>query len=85
MPRAPYATVGRPLEWMGPSRITIASARSFSRYFAMAGTRLGELASSSPSRMTRTFQVGLSDDAASASSAAQIATIGALSSEADRA
>ncbi len=29
-----------------------------SRYLAMAGTRLGELASSSPSRMTRTFDDG---------------------------
>ena len=31
MPRAPNATVGRPLECPGPSRITIRSARSFSR------------------------------------------------------
>ena len=61
------------------------SARSLSRYCAIAGTRLGELASSSPSRMTRTFQAGLPPELLIASSAAQSATIGALSSDADRA
>jgi hypothetical protein len=59
------------------------SARSLSRYVAIAGTRLGELASSSPSRMTRRFQPSLWPELLMASSAAQRATIGALSSDAD--
>ena len=65
--------------------MNIASAVSLSRYFAIAGTRLGELASSSPSRMMRMFDEGCRPFAFSASSAATTATIGDLSSDADRA
>jgi hypothetical protein len=51
----------------------------------MAGTRLGELASSSPSRTTRTFDVGCRPAAFSASMAETSAMIGDLSSDAERA
>jgi hypothetical protein len=85
MPRAPSATVGRPVEWIGPSRMTIRSAR------ACRGTsdRRHEVRRAG-------FFLAVEDDAQirgrrevpeafSASSAASSATIGDLSSDADRA
>ena len=61
------------------------SAVSLSRYLAIAGTRLGDPASSSPSRITRMFDEGCRPFAFSASNAARSATMGDLSSDAERA
>jgi hypothetical protein len=84
MPRAPNDKVGRSLAWRGPSTSKSASPRMRSPWARTIASSDGDPASSSPSMMTRMFEVSGMFAASSASTADRNATIGDLSSDEDR-
>ena len=84
MPRAPKATVGRPLASLGPSVTRTRSAASRSRCCSVKGPKCWLPISSSPSKMNFTATRGTIPRARMSSIAVRCAQIGPLSSEAPR-